>query len=322
MTFDVTVVVPTHGRAALLGCCLDALLAQNLEPGRFEIVVVDDGAEEGTREAVRRRTARSGPTLWYIPFATTRGPAAARNAGWRLAHAPIIAFTDDDCLPAPGWLRGGLASLADGATGASGRLVVPLSSVPSDYERNVALLEEAQFATANCFYRRDALAEIGGFDERFTAAWREDADVYLTLLERGARLVSAPEAEVVHPIRPAPWGISLRQQAKSQFNALLYRKHPALYRQRIQASPPLEYYRMVFCALVAAYALLTGRRALATRCTAQWFSLTALFCLRRLEGTKHTPSHITEMALTSALIPFLAMYWRLGGAVRFRVLFL
>jgi hypothetical protein len=49
--------------------------------------------------------------------------------------------------------------------------------------------------------------------------------------------------------------------------------------------------------------------------------MTALFCLKRLRGTRHSPSHIAEMALTSALIPLLALFWRLAGALRFRTAF-
>ena len=98
---------------------------------------------------------------------------------------------------------------------AVGRIVVPVPHRPTDYERDAARLAAAEFVTANCFYRRDALAAAGGFDERFTAAWREDSDLFFTLLECGARLTHAPDAVVVHPIRPARWGVSLAQQRKS-----------------------------------------------------------------------------------------------------------
>jgi hypothetical protein len=69
---------------------------------------------------------------------------------------------------------------------------------------------------------------VGGFDERFTAPWREDSDLVVTQLECNARLVRVPEAAVVHAVRPARWGVSVRQQSKSMFSALLYKKHPVL----------------------------------------------------------------------------------------------
>ena len=66
-------------------------------------------------------------------------------------------------------------------------------------------------------------------------AWREDSDLWLTFMGRGETLVSAADAVVIHPLRPAHWGVSLSQQRKSQYNALLYKKHPQLYRQRVAA---------------------------------------------------------------------------------------
>ena len=122
---------------------------------------------------------------------------------------------------------------------------MPLPDDPTDYERNAAGLATSEFVTANCFYLRSALEAVEGFDERFAMAWREDADLWLTFIERGEPLVAAEDAIVVHPLRPAPWGVSLSQQRKSQYNALLYKKHPVLYRQRVQPGPPPGYYPIV-----------------------------------------------------------------------------
>jgi GT2 family glycosyltransferase len=317
----VSVVIATRGRPELLARCLDALRAQTV-PGRdFEIVVADDGPDAETRRAVARARAPDGPRVRYVPVVARHGPAAARNVGWRAAAAPTIAFTDDDCLPQPGWLAAGLAALADGLTGVRGRLVVPRPPVPTDYERAVGWLEDAEFVTANCFCRRDALAAVGGFDERFTMAWREDSDLYFTLLEGGGRFAYAADAVVIHPVRAAHWGVSLREQRKSRFNALLFRKHPRLYRERIQPGPPWRYYGTAG-ALVAAVALaVRGRRMAGAMAGAAWLLQTAAFCRRRLRGTARTPGHVAEMIVTSAVIPPLSVFWRLAGAVRYRVWF-
>jgi len=203
-----------------------------------------------------------------------------------------------------------------------GRIVVPVPHRSTDYERDAARISTAEFVTANCFYRRAVLAAAGGFDERFTAAWREDSDLFFTLLECGARLAHAPDAVVVHPIRPARWGVSLAQQRKSMFNALLYKKHPALYRRRIQAAPPWRYYVAVVALLTAAAGHARQRRACALVAGCVWVIVTARFCARRLRGTSHAPRHVAEMAVTSALIPPLAIYWRLRGALTFHVWFI
>lgn len=324
MSIRVSVVLPTYRRPQLLDRCLDALLEQDLCAQHYELIVVDDAASDETRCQVERRAceaARTKHTLRYLCPLSGHGPAAARNAGWRAAVGAVIAFTDDDCMPEPGWLRAGLAAIEAGADGASGRLIVPLKERPTDYERDARNLESAEFVTANCFYCREALAAADGFDERFPVAWREDTDLQFRLLALGARLVRAPDAVVTHPVRPASWGVSLRQQRKSMYNALLYKKHPALYRERIQATPPWRYYLIAATALAALAFSLRGRSRLALIALCLWSVLTGRFCVSRLGGTSRRPAHIAEMIVTSVAIPPLSIFWRLRGAVKYHVLF-
>lgn len=316
----VSVVVPTYRRPALLRRCLIALLAQRYDPGAYEIIVADDGAQAQTRAVVEALAVRAPVAVQYLAVTGRHGPAAARNLGWRAARGAVIAFTDDDTVPAPDWLAEGVAALQEDVVGAWGRIVVPLRDVPTDYERDIGRLETAEAATANCFYRRGALAAIGGFDERFTSAWREDSDLFFSLLEANGRVIHAPRAVVAHPVRPARWGVSLHTQRKTVFNALLYKKHPRLFRQRIQGIP-WRYYAIVGLFAIAVTAGLLGYRWLALAAALGWLVLTARFCRQRLAGTRRTASHVAEMILTSVLIPPLSLYWRLYGAVKYRVFF-
>lgn len=318
----VSVVVPTFNRPDALDRCLTALAAQEFDPDGYEIVVADDAASEATRRQVAAWADFSDVAIRYVVSVAAHGPAAARNAGWRSAKGRTIAFTDDDCIPDPRWLAEGVVAIESGAEAVSGRVIVPLPKRPTDYERDAAGLQSAEFVTANCLVRRDALEAIGGFDERYAAAWREDSDLQFSLLERGFRIVRAPGAVVVHPVRPAPWGVSLRQQRKSLFNALLYKKFPERYRLGIQAAPPWGYYATVGAIATALASLALGRPTVAMGTAVVWAALTAHFCARRLRGASTAPRHVLEMIVTSALIPPLSVFWRLYGALKFRVLFL
>ena len=318
----ISVVVPTRGRPEMLGRCLAALDAQVLGGAAFEVIVVDDGPDEATREAVAAAGRSAAVSYRYLPGGAGRGPAAARNQGWREARAEFVAFTDDDCLPVRTWLRAGLEALRQGAAGACGQVIVPIPDRPTDYQRDVAGLQRSLFVTANCFYRRDALEAIGGFDPRFEIAWREDSDVFFGMLERGLPLVYVPAAVVVHPVRPAGWGVSVRQQRRNLFNALLYKKHPRLYREGVQARPPLGYYGVVTLLLAALATSVAGWVTLSVAAAAGWTAWTAGFSLRRLRGASRSGSHVVEMMVTSALIPPVAVFWRLVGAARFKVPFL
>jgi hypothetical protein len=212
--------------------------------------------------------------------------------------------------------------VAGGACAVSGCIVVPLPDRPTDYEADARGLERAEFATANAFVKRAALVAVDGFDERFTSAWREDSDLQFSLLSAGGQVVKAPDAIVVHPVRPARWGVSLSQQRKSAFEALLYRKHPTLYRQRIAGTAPLAYYATVAAALVAIGCAVAGASSVACAGVLVWLALTARFFVLRMRARSLAWTHVAEMAATSALIPFLSVYWRLRGAIRYRTWFL
>ncbi|MEN6451003.1 MAG: glycosyltransferase [Thermoguttaceae bacterium] len=313
-----SVVVPTYRRDGSLARCLARLQTQRFNTAEYEIIIADDGPKESTRRLVADWPQGAGPPVRYVPVTATQGPAGARNAGWRVAQGHIIAFTDDDCLPEPDWLAEGVSAIVNHrADAATGRTLVPLPAAPTDAERDIAGLTQAEFVTANCFCRRDALAAIGGFDERFTRAWREDSDLQFTLLERGRRIVRASRAVVIHPLRPLPWGVSLRLQRRGIFDALLRRKHPQLYREHVAPFPRI-YFGAASSLAVAAGGLATKLPAIAVAGFAVWLILTARFAARRLHGATLAPAHIAEMLLTSAMIPVLSLYWRLRGAWRYR----
>ncbi|OXI66069.1 glycosyltransferase [Burkholderia sp. MS389] len=322
----VSVVVPTYRRPDLLERCLDALCVQVFDPTTYEIVVVDDDPAGNARAVVDACRARvtDVPVIRYMTAPDTQGPAGARNVGWRSAGGALIAFTDDDTIPDPDWLRNGAAALqaAPSAAAAAGRIDVPLRPRPTDYERDAAGLAHAEFATANCFVRRAALERIGGFDERFTRAWREDADLMFALREHAGPIVDADAARIVHPVRPARWGSSIGAQSKVYFDALLYKKHRATYRRHIRPVPPWHYYAAVLAALGAIGCFAAGWPAPAIVCVAVWAAITAGFCAKRLRGTQLTASHVAEMIVTSIAIPPVSLYWRMRGALHFRVLFL
>ncbi|HXC41431.1 MAG TPA: glycosyltransferase family A protein [Burkholderiales bacterium] len=321
---SITVVIPTFRRPDLLARCLEAVAGQSLAPPYYEVMVCDDGCDPDTERLVRRFEAMHagrGPRFTYIAVTATQGPAGARNRGWREARTEFIAFTDDDTIPHPHWLAEGLQALRLDVGAVAGRIEVPLPPRPTDYELDCAGLARAEFATANCFVRRAVLERVRGFDEHYTAAWREDSDLQFAILCAGYRIGRAERAVVVHPVRPARWGVSIAQQRKSQFDALLYKKYRGLYANRIATPRPWRYYAIVLCLLGAAAAALGQWFGVALACLAVWAGLSLGFALRRLHGTATSAAHRAEMLWTSLCIPPLSVFWRLYGAVRFRVAF-
>jgi glycosyltransferase involved in cell wall biosynthesis len=325
----ISVVMPTYRRPALLARCLHALLEQTLPGDAFEIVVVDDGCTDDTRDRCAELDALSrtggGPGILYLRPHGTRGPAAARNRGWHAARGTLIAFTDDDTIPDPDWLRQGEAAMAQPSRVAAwGRVHVPLPERLTDNARNTAGLEDAVFVTANAFVRRDALERVGGFDERYRRAWREDTDLYFALLAAFAApgsIVEAPGALVLHPVRDAKFGVSIGQQANMAFDALLFKKYPQLYDRHVGFRRPPPGYAAIAASTLAALLALPFALPVAAV-----FALLALagilgFAARRLRGLDRSPRQVADMLLSSFAIPYLSLYWRLVGALRWRVAF-
>ena len=321
-----SVVVPTYKRPQLLARCLVPLLDQHwLEPEDYEIVVVDDGHDEATRALVESFAQRDGPRVRYLRPAHGKGPSVARNAGWRAAQAPIIAFTDDDTVPAHDWLAAGRMALLDNPqwSAAGGHVTVPRSrEAPTDNALMTIGLEAAAFVTANAFVRRAALLAVDGFDERFDAASREDSDLQFRLEAQVGPVGRAGDAVVAHPVRDQAWGASLRRQRNVVFDALLYKKHPQRYRQSIRRSPPWDDYAIVALSAAAAMAVVAGAPRLSLAALAAAGALIGRFAWRRLARTSRKRRHVIEMLCTSALIPFASVYWRIRGALRWRTAFL
>jgi glycosyltransferase involved in cell wall biosynthesis len=265
----------------------------------------------------------SGLNLRYLPLPEKKGPAAARNYGWLNAKGQIIAFTDDDCVPKKQWLNEIYKNLDPNQPQAlTGKVLVPISQPPTDYEQNTAGLETAEFITANCACTKAALIKTGGFDEQFSMAWREDSDLEFKLIREHIPVKHINTAMVLHPVRAARWGISIIEQKKTLFNALLYKKFPDLYRQKIQPTPPLLYYTIILAFITMVIGLIANDYPTKMTGFIVWLSLTIYFIVKRLYSTRLTPAHIAEMVVTSLVIPFLSVYWQWYGAIKYRVLFI
>jgi glycosyltransferase involved in cell wall biosynthesis len=319
----VSIVVPTYRRPTLLTNCLKALLLQRFDKHCYEIIVVSDGPDEQTALICKDWQSYDHPVMRYLPLPQKKGPAGARNYGWLNAKGTIIAFTDDDCLPDPHWLQEIVANCdTDTDVAITGRVIVPVGKRPTDYEQNTAHLQTADFITANCACTKHALVKAGGFDEQFSMAWREDSDLEFKFINNNIPIKKIESAIVVHPVRSSTWGVSIKEQKKTMYNALLYKKYPDLYRKKISKTSPVLYYCIIAAFIMMLAGILTMQPALTLVGGAGWLGLTAWFIFKRLYTTKLSLSHITEMIVTSFIIPFVSVYWQWYGAVKYRVLFI
>jgi GT2 family glycosyltransferase len=324
---DFSVVIPTYQQPALLLKCLDALGRQRISRDQYEIIVVDDGNSPETAAAVAlftKQIAKSGGPLEvrYLGQPQSRGPAAARNRGWRAARGRVVAFTDEDCLPSSEWLSSALTGFQRGAQVMTGQLRLTLPDTTTQYNPRTPYLEMSEFISANCFCRKSALERVGGFEEAFDFAWREDNDLQFKFIQSGIPISKCPEAVVIHPMRETPWYASLTNERKNRYDALLYKRHPELFRQRIETdrSLILEYYASVLGMTVGVIGALSSSVITSTVGFGVWGILSASMIWRDLPDNV-TGANLKQTVLTTLATPFLSVYWRLYGAVKYKVMY-
>ena len=319
----ISVIIPTYRRPALLLRCVEAVMHQTFATDQYEIIVVSDGDDPSTSRALAAMPVDRFPVVQFYALPQKAGPAAARNFGLMLSQGELIVFTDDDCIPQHDWLTAMWTAYERQQkedVAFSGNTIVPLKHEPTDYEKNISQLASAEFITANCACTKKALIRVGGFDERFKMAWREDSDLQFKLIERGISIVKVSDAIVTHPVRKAPWGISIREERKGMFNALLYKKFPGLYRQKIQPDPPWHYYAILMFLILFLTGMLTEKQVPKIAGFTGWLAMTSWFACMRLRDTSHSLQHVSEMMFTSAVIPVLSLFWKFYGSWKYKVL--
>ncbi len=232
----VSVIVPTRNRSALLRDLLNALSNQVYPAGRMEVIVVDNSSTDDTADVVKQAAAMSPCPVRYLRKQND-GPAASRNRGAEMASGEILAFTDSDCIPGPGWLVSAVAAFRPEVALVCGP-IRPVWEAPDPpffmhqiYEVN---REDGLYATANVFYRRDAFLAAGGFDENFrTYSWGQpvggdDTHLAWRMRRRGDASAFASGAVIYHQASPISARSYLLQPLAAQIIPQLVRQFPEL----------------------------------------------------------------------------------------------
>jgi glycosyltransferase involved in cell wall biosynthesis len=230
---EVSVVVPSWGAPPTLPALLAGLNRQTLAPGRFEILIVDAGADGGMRRLEELTRGWDGAALRLVRGPLPGGPAARRNRGAAEARGALLAFTDADCAADPGWLEAGLHAAAEGAQLVQGATLAPEGAEISPFDHHQVLLRETGlFESCNVFYESGLFERLGGFPtryfRRYLAPFGEDAELGWRARRVGARFRFDARAVVRHAVTPRGARAQLRYMWLARAFPQLVREVPEL----------------------------------------------------------------------------------------------
>lgn len=240
---EISVIIPTYNRLELLKNQVDAVMNQTLPSNQYEVIVVNDGSSDGTKDYLDQVAAKHDHFIAL--HQQNGGPAKARNQALRQAKGSIIAFTDDDCEVANNWLEIIANELTDGLVGLQGLTYTDRANVTPLTHQIDNETGHNSVPTCNAAYRKELLLQIGGFDESFPYPHNEDADVSWRMQEIG-EVPFCKEMKVYHPPRLDKFSKVAQRMKILESEFTLYHKNPQLYQKYRDKNPMQHIYLHVF----------------------------------------------------------------------------
>jgi len=204
----ISIVIPTYNRLASLKLLIKSI--ENLIESPDEVIIINDGSKDGTKEFLKIWTEDShGYTAISHSSPCSRGPGAARNIGIEISESPLIAFTDDDCILHKAWVKiieqSKIWNQNKKIVGIGGKVLSRRKGIIGEYFTFHKILEPplpiAYLVTANACYQKAALLEVDGFNETYRFPGGEDCELSLKLAEKGYRFGYEPNMIVWHDYR-------------------------------------------------------------------------------------------------------------------------
>ncbi len=229
----VTVVVPAYKRPDALRKAVLSLLAQDMNPDEYEVIVVDSSPDQSNVKLVEELIPQARCSLRVI-HKEPEGPGPSRNTGAFAGRGRFIGLMDSDCEATPSWVRLGAAAFDDPSIGVIQGRTLPEPGVPTGVFTWYVKVDKPSFfwECTSIFYRREAFEEIGGFSKEYKVddtfvIGGEDVDVALRVMRTGWKSKFAPEVLVYHEVQKMEVSRWLFNRRLSVW-PMLTRKYPEL----------------------------------------------------------------------------------------------
>lgn len=326
----VSIIIPTHKRQDELKRCLASLGLQRYPKADFEVIVVEDGLNYHASYVIDEIKEKYKINIIYTKQ-PKKSPAAARNKGIKLAEGQIIGFIDDDAIASQDWIGNAIRYFQDdNVAGLEGKIISE-QILPNPFSDTMENLKGGIYKTCNIFYRKQILDEVGGFNEAFSGAFREDADLAFRVLKRGYKIVFSPDLLVMHKFSPG-FIVPFRLAKRYFFDPLLYVEHPKLYKEKIEvnnlgrvklARPKQAVYQLYTLSFIILLAAIFFDIKSAIYPLASFFILCYLSVLtvawRLWNGKFPTFLNMAYSAFVYFFIPFVYTFYIIKGTLVYRL---
>jgi len=264
MKYNVSVIIPTYNRKELLGRCLTSLFKQSYS-GKYEIIVVDDGSRDGTKNLVKRLQKKYKNLRCF--YQENKGPAAARNLGIKKSKGKIIGFTDDDCVVDKNWLKniikshnlhpeyaiigGRTYNLKNSLTAKVEQFVWEYSMSTQNTEKRLVKrikiysrpysLEKARLllwlSTNNVSFKKEMFNKVGLFDETFKSATLEDVELCWRAYKNNYQILYQPNIIVSNHKNLSLMSFLVQSFRRGVDVCKIKLKHSDFYMQELPSNP-------------------------------------------------------------------------------------
>ena len=228
----VTVIIPTKDRKSELAECLESIFSQGYPKEKIEVIVVDDGSQDGTGDLVGMFPCK------LLSNKKSRGQSYCRNLGAKEATGEILAFIDSDCVAGKTWLRelvpyfqwdrvGAVGGFVDGYFRKSTLDRYEMACSPLNMGNHILIgtNDDSTFYTPTCnlLIRRKAYIETGGITESLHVG--EDVDFCWRIRRKGYDMFYLPFGAIRHKHRNHLGRMMKRRADYGTSEALLYTLH-------------------------------------------------------------------------------------------------
>ncbi|MBU0502709.1 MAG: glycosyltransferase family 2 protein [Candidatus Margulisbacteria bacterium] len=320
MSINFSVIIPTYNRWSSLKETIQSLLEQDYAAANYEIIVVDDGSFDETKQEICK-LIKKNLNFKYLRQKNL-GQGLARNLGAAKASREIIAFIDSDALADKEWLRKAAQQFLDNPKliGLEGK-IVKTKTKTTVWAHEFDNLTGGLYQTCNLFLRLEIFQKIKGFYPNFSGPYlfREDSDLFFSLLDAGYTTTDIPfasEVIVYHPPREdSPLAI-INREKRYQWDPLLYKRHPSLYRKHIGSPLDGPANTTIISSLLIFFNLLYHNNTLALL-VLLLFCLVHLFeMLKKTQGKRTTIKDLLLLYVLSFIARFIKIGYILYGNIK------